>query len=50
MTQPLFACTFGTEPRSAKFLTMKTVVRKTLVTPGPSAYTRRCFRKGGEGG
>jgi hypothetical protein len=29
MTQPLFPSTIGTQSRSAKFLTMKTVVRKT---------------------
>ena len=28
MTQPLFPSTIGTQSRSAKFLTMKTVVRK----------------------
>ena len=29
MPQPLFPSTIGTQSRSAKFLTMKTVVRKT---------------------
>ena len=28
MTQPLFPSTIGTQSRSARFLTMKTVVRK----------------------
>ena len=37
MTQPLFPSTIGTESRSAKFLTIKTLVRKTTVTPCPGA-------------
>ena len=40
MTQPLFPSTIGTQSRSVKFLTIKTVVRKTTVRPGPSAWTR----------
>ena len=41
MTQPLFPSTTGTQSRSAKFLTMKTVVRKTqkmTVRPKPMSY------------
>ena len=49
MTQPLAPPTIGTESRSAKFLAIKTVVRKTMVTPDPGAWARRCFRKGGVG-
>ena len=47
MTQPLFPSTIGRQSRSVKFLTITTVVRKTTVRPGPGAWTRRCFRKGG---
>ena len=32
MAQPLFPRTIGTQSRSVKFLTVKTVVRKTTVT------------------
>ena len=49
MTQPLFPSTIGTQSRSVKFLTIKTVVRKTTVRPCPGAETRRCLRKGGVG-
>ena len=34
MTQPLFPSTIGTQSRSAKFLTRKTVVRKTQKNDG----------------
>ena len=34
MTRPLFLSTIGTESRSAKFLTMKTVVRKPQKNDG----------------
>ena len=48
MTQRLVPSTIGTQSRSVKFLTIKTVVRKTMVRLGPGAWTRRCFRKGHE--
>ena len=50
MTQPLFHSTIGTHSRSAKFLTINTVVKKMTVTPGPGAWTRRCLRKWRGGG
>ena len=37
MTQPRFSSTIGTQTRSAKFLTIKTVLRKTTVTLDPGA-------------
>ena len=46
MAQPLFPSAIGTQSSSATLLTMKTVVRKTTVTPGPGA----CTRGGGGGG
>ena len=44
MTQPLFPSTIGTQPRSAKFLTMKTVVRKNQKNKGQTGS--RCLDKG----
>ena len=37
MTQPLCPSTITTQSRSAKLLTLKTVVRKLTVTPGAGA-------------
>ena len=50
MTQPLFPSTIGTQSHSAKFLTMKTVVRKNQTNnghAGSQCSDRRCLRKGG---
>ena len=52
MTQPLFPSTIGTQSCFAKFLTIKTVVRKFGKSDGqtgPGALTRQCLRKGGRG-
>ena len=38
MTQPLFPSTISTQPRSAKFLTMKTVVAKTQKNDSKTGY------------
>ena len=43
MTQPLFPSTIGTQSRSAKFLTMKTVVRKNQ--ENDSQTGSRCLDK-----
>ena len=47
MTQPLLTSTIGTQSRSVKFLTIKTVVRKATARPRPGAQARWCFRKAG---
>ena len=47
MKQPLFPSSIGAQSRSAKFLTIKIVVRKTMVTPGPGSWTRRASDGGG---
>ena len=43
MTQPLFPSTIGTQSHSAKFLTMKTVVRKNQTNNGQTGS--RCLDK-----
>ena len=49
MTLSLFVATMGTQSRYTELPTRKLVVTKRRVTPSPTAYTRRCFRKGGWG-
>ena len=53
MTQPLFPSTIGTQSRSAKFLTMETLVRKNQENNGQtmSRYLDKAVHaQGGRGG